>query len=82
MANRHFAKLADVWKHLPFVEVLSIERPSSYWESHAGNATYEMVDDAERRYGVLRFLQVAPHHPSAGPVSLHGPSELDGCIGG
>jgi len=64
VANRHFAKLADVWKHLPLVEVLSIERPSRYWESHAGSATYEMVDDAERRYGVLRVLQVAPRHPA------------------
>lgn len=39
MANRHFAKLADVWKHLPLVEVLSIERPANYWESHAGHAS-------------------------------------------
>jgi len=43
MANRHFAKLADVWKHLPLVAVLSIERPRHYWESHAGNALYSMV---------------------------------------
>jgi hypothetical protein len=64
LANRHFAKLADVWKHLPLVEILSIERPSRYWESHAGSAIYEMVDDAERRYGVLRFLQAAPDLPA------------------
>jgi 23S rRNA A2030 N6-methylase RlmJ len=64
VANRHFAKVADVWKHLPLAEVLSIDRPRSYWESHAGSATYEMIDDAERRYGVLRFLQVAPRHPA------------------
>jgi hypothetical protein len=53
-----------VWKHLPLVEILSIERPSQYWESHAGSATYEMVDDAERRYGVLTFLEVAPRLPA------------------
>lgn len=64
MANRHFAKLADVWKHLPLVEVLSIERPTRYWESHAGSAVYEMVDDPERRYGALRFLEVAPALPA------------------
>jgi hypothetical protein len=34
MANRHFAKLADVWKQLPLVAVLSIVRPRHYWESH------------------------------------------------
>lgn len=64
MANRHFAKLADVWKHRPLVEILSIERPGRYWESHAGSATYEMVDDPERRYGVLSFLETAPHLPA------------------
>jgi 23S rRNA A2030 N6-methylase RlmJ len=64
MANRHFAKLADVWKHLPLVEVLSIEQPCRYWESHAGSAAYEMVDDAERRYGALTFIEVAPLQPA------------------
>jgi hypothetical protein len=64
MANRHFAKLADVWKHLSLVEVLSIERPSRYWESHAGSATYEMVDDPERRYGVRTFVEVASDIPA------------------
>lgn len=64
MANRHFAQLADVWKHLPLVEVISIERPNRYWESHAGSATYETLDDAERRYGALTFLEVAPRRPA------------------
>jgi hypothetical protein len=64
MANRHFAKIADVWKHLPLVEILSIERPRGYWESHAGSAAYAMSDDAERRYGALRFFDVAPSVPS------------------
>src|SRR5437660_3939685 len=64
MANRHFAKLADVWKHLPLAEILSIERRRNYWETHAGNASYTMVDDAERRYGALRFAQVAIGFPA------------------
>lgn len=63
MANRHFAKLADVWKHLPLTQILSIDRPGRYWESHAGNATYQMVDDPERRYGVVRFLEAASQRP-------------------
>ena len=81
MANRHFAKVADVWKHLPLVEVLSIERPRRYWESHAGSAVYEMADDAERRYGALRFIEVAPLQPTlarsrylAHLRSMRGPS--------
>ncbi len=63
MANRHFAKLADVWKHLPLAEALSIEKPRRYWESHAGSAAYSMSGDAERRYGVLRFVEVVPALP-------------------
>lgn len=60
MANRHFAKFGDLWKHLPLVEMLAIERPKKYWESHAGSAVYQMVDDAERRYGLGHFVEVAP----------------------
>jgi 23S rRNA A2030 N6-methylase RlmJ len=63
MANRHFGKLADIWKHLPLAEVLSIERPSCYWESHAGSALYPMVDDAERRYGAQHFLTASAGYP-------------------
>lgn len=60
MTNRHFAKFGDVWKHLPLVEILALERPKGYWESHAGSAVYPMVDDAERRYGIGHFVEVAP----------------------
>jgi 23S rRNA (adenine2030-N6)-methyltransferase len=56
MANHHFGKLADVWKHLVLDEVLHDMRPSRYAETHAGSATYPMVDDAERRYGITGFL--------------------------
>jgi hypothetical protein len=60
VANRHFAKLGDVWKHLGLVQVLAIDRPARYWESHAGSAVYAMVDDAEREYGIRRFAEAAP----------------------
>ena len=59
MANRHFAKLADVWKHLVLTEVLAVDRPDKLFDTHAGHAAYPMVDDAERRYGVLGYLDVA-----------------------
>jgi hypothetical protein len=36
MANIHYAKIGDVWKHLPLAEVLSIERPGRYWEATSG----------------------------------------------
>jgi hypothetical protein len=58
MANHHFAKLADVWKHLLLVEILGHERPGRYWESHAGSGAYPMVDDSDRRFGTLGFCEL------------------------
>lgn len=59
MANHHFGNVGDVWKHLALAEVLALERPSWYTETHAGSGSYAMVDDPERRFDVLRFLEVA-----------------------
>jgi 23S rRNA (adenine2030-N6)-methyltransferase len=59
MANVHYARIGDVWKHLPLAEVLSIERPSRYWESHAGSSTYPLTRSPERDYGVFLFLERA-----------------------
>jgi 23S rRNA A2030 N6-methylase RlmJ len=61
MANRHFGKLADVWKHLVLAEVVAADRPQSFWDTHAGHAVYTMTTDAERRFGVLRFIDLAPN---------------------
>jgi 23S rRNA A2030 N6-methylase RlmJ len=61
MANRHFGNLADVWKHAVLAEVLEREPPGWYAETHAGSGAYAVVHDGEREFGVLRFLQVAPH---------------------
>lgn len=73
MANRHFAKAADVWKHLVLCELLALEQPARYAETHAGCAAYPMTDDAERRFGVLRFLDVARSMPilAATPYAGH-----------
>jgi 23S rRNA (adenine2030-N6)-methyltransferase len=59
MANRHFGKLADVWKHLVLAEVLSVDRPRRLCDTHAGHACYQMTTDAERRYGVLGLMEAA-----------------------
>lgn len=56
MANHHFGKFADVWKHLVLDEVLTATKPARYAETHAGSADYPMVHDEERRFGVLGFL--------------------------
>ncbi len=56
MANHHFGKFADVWKHLVLDEVLVGAKPARYAETHAGSASYPMVQDEERQFGVLGFL--------------------------
>jgi 23S rRNA A2030 N6-methylase RlmJ len=60
MANRHFGKIADVWKHAALAEVLDREPPGWYAETHAGSGAYAVVHDREREFGILRFLEVAP----------------------
>jgi 23S rRNA A2030 N6-methylase RlmJ len=59
MANVHYARIGDVWKHLPLAEVLAIERPGRYWESHAGSSSYPLTRSPERDYGVFYFLERA-----------------------
>jgi hypothetical protein len=63
MANRYFGNIADVWKHLALVEVLEQEAPAGYAETHAGSGAYAVVRDAEREFGLLRFLEVASKFP-------------------
>lgn len=59
MTNRHFGKLADVWKHLVLAEVLHVDRPRQLCDTHAGHASYAITADAERRYGLLGFVEAA-----------------------
>ena len=64
MANAHFAEIGDVWKHLPLAEVLAIERPDRYWETHAGSALYPLTPSARRDYGAYRVLAHAGQAPA------------------
>jgi 23S rRNA A2030 N6-methylase RlmJ len=59
MANRHFGKLSDVWKHAALAEVLEREPPLRCAETHAGSGAYPVLRDGERQFGILRFLDVA-----------------------
>jgi 23S rRNA (adenine2030-N6)-methyltransferase len=59
MANRHYGNIGDIWKHLPLAEMLAVERPGRYWESHAGSAEYTLGHSAARDYGVFHFLRWA-----------------------
>jgi 23S rRNA (adenine2030-N6)-methyltransferase len=60
MANRHFARIGDVWKHLPLCELLTLEQPTFYCESHAGAALYPLTRSPDRDFGVYHFLERSP----------------------
>jgi 23S rRNA A2030 N6-methylase RlmJ len=60
MANRHFAALGDVWKHLALAELLRLRPPTHYWETHAGSPEYALTESPTRVHGAIRFLAVAP----------------------
>ena len=59
MANSHYGNIGDVWKHLPLAEILEIESPSRYWESHAGSSHYALTHSPEREYGIFYFAHAA-----------------------
>lgn len=71
MANRHYGNIGDIWKHLPLAEMLAIERPARYWESHAGSSEYALERSPARDYGVFHFLRFA-----GGSLDLAGSSFL------
>jgi 23S rRNA (adenine2030-N6)-methyltransferase len=58
--NHHFGKIGDIWKHLPLAEILQLNPPSHYWETHAGSASYPLTETAARRHGVFNFVERAP----------------------
>src|SRR5262249_20158287 len=70
--NNHFAEPGDVWKHLPLAEILRVNPPRHYWETHAGSASYALTVSPSRLHGSLRFLSCAPGDPDLqGCAYLH-----------
>ena len=63
LANVHYARIGDVWKHLPLAEVLRIELPGRYWESHSGSSSYPLTRSPERDYGAFTFLERSGRSP-------------------
>jgi 23S rRNA (adenine2030-N6)-methyltransferase len=63
MANVHYASIGDVWKHLPLAEILRIEHPLRYWETHSGSSSYPLTHSPERDYGAFAFLERAGRSP-------------------
>lgn len=63
MTNRHYGRIGDMWKHLPLVELLALETPREYWETHSGAALYPLTHSPDRDYGVYYFIEHADSEP-------------------
>ncbi len=61
--NRYYGNIGDVWKHLVLSELLALEPPKHYWETHAGSASYPLTHSPDRDYGVYRFIERAGSVP-------------------
>jgi 23S rRNA (adenine2030-N6)-methyltransferase len=61
--NRYYGNIGDVWKHLVLAELLALEPPKHYWETHAGSASYPLTHSPDRDYGVYRFIERAAGVP-------------------
>ncbi len=59
MANIHYGNIGDIWKHLSLAEILAIEAPNTYWESHAGSSHYALTYSPELEYGIFYFARAA-----------------------
>lgn len=55
----HFAKPADVWKHLALCEVLDKEQPTVYVETNSACAEYRLTGTPEQQYGIYHFINAA-----------------------
>jgi 23S rRNA (adenine2030-N6)-methyltransferase len=55
----HFAKPADVWKHLALCEVMRNEQPKVYVETNSACADYHLNHTPEQEYGIYYFLKEA-----------------------
>ena len=84
MANIHAGRLADVFKQLALATLLTVEQPTLYAETHAGNAVYPNQAPppgaipaprdpvTERAYGVGRFVEAMDRDPRLGASSYAG----------
>ena len=52
-----------MWKHLALAEILRLNPPRHYWETHAGSASYPLTESSTRLHGALRFLSAVDREP-------------------
>jgi 23S rRNA (adenine2030-N6)-methyltransferase len=53
-------------KHLPLLEILKLEPPREYWETHSGAALYPLTHSPDRDYGIYWFLDHSNVEPILG----------------
>lgn len=58
----HFAKPADVWKHLVLCEAMINEKPQTYVETNSACAFYYLDHTPEQEYGIYTFLKKATEY--------------------
>lgn len=58
----HFAKPADVWKHLALCEVMRNEQLKVYVETNSACADYHLNHTPEQEYGIYNFIEKAKNH--------------------
>lgn len=62
-AYNHFAKPADVFKHLILCEVMSNEQPKVYLDTNSAFAHYHLDHTPEQEYGIYSFINRAVDFP-------------------
>lgn len=60
----HFAKPADVWKHLALCEVMKNEQSTVYVETNSACADYHLNHTPEQEYGIYNFIEKATNYES------------------
>ncbi len=57
MPYSHAGEIGDIWKHLALCEILRIESPVEYMETHSASAQYVLPRDERRAYGIFHFWE-------------------------
>lgn len=67
----HFAKPADVWKHLALCEVMRNEQLTVYVETNSACADYHLSHTPEQEYGIYNFIEKATNYEGLSDSLYH-----------
>lgn len=57
MSYIHYARIGDIWKHLPLCNFLSNEKPRFYFETNSALPSYNLSHSPERDYGIYKIIE-------------------------